>query len=58
MFTKLLSKKKQIEDLYAILSAHQDELAAAYKTIDKLNKEIKSATKPAAKKTTAKKATK
>ena len=55
MLKKLLSKKKQIEELYNILADHRTELEQAYKTIAKLEKEVRKTT---TKKTTTKKASK
>lgn len=56
MLKKLLAKRKQIEELYSILIEHKQELEQAYKTIAKLEKEVRKTT--TAKKTTTKKATK
>lgn len=55
MLKSLLSKKKQIKELYNILSDHKTELEQAYKTIAKLEKEVR---KTAKKTTTTKKASK
>ncbi len=55
MLKKLLSKRKQIEELYSILMQNKEELEQAYKTIAKLEKEVRKTT---TKKTTTKKASK
>lgn len=51
MFKELLSRKKQIQELYAIVSSHREEMADAYLTIEKLTKELKAAKKAAPKTT-------